>query len=833
MKLFRFYIDSTLIQNEPEGWKDFEVTVRRSQTDRFLYVEYNSQLILYKTAGYDEVYAYITANNYGKLIDFEVQESTDGGSTYSTLFEGIIDVSEVEFDLHRYTAKIRVSDASLATLINKNRTLKVTTGSTSSKNGVTISNLSMSTKQLDIVTKQGTTSRDVYCLDWGSLMSYLAAYVSDNTLTVTNTFYTALNGSGDYLYITPLGFLPKGEENIELLADFDARPERIGQVTTTLNETFLGVAKLYNLWMTVVKSGANYVLVINEEDDIYSTTDAITLSAVSMKLLRISDEQFYTSIKVGQDETKNAGVYYGTAAGLYGWGSTEVQLKTNANVTDTQLDLSTSLVYSGISVLMHALRFKVNDTGLATDYVLNYNFQPGADKNALLFGTSTTIGSQSVTKDVFLAEADTAAAAADVDSIGERELLGDVDNIKTYGQFLNSGFTNDLVIARHKLPFDTIVTTNPDPSMDVALKLNANVASTTRTSYTPTTIAVDIANDLMPLRSDITGGSDPYNQWNNTDYFFKPASLPGRIDDFLCSGTIAVNVSSTTSEGFRVYIFFAQVIDGVVYYDSVASSAASTTTGLANYTITGRRYVPFIENQSLQVLCAVLPEGTNPVFAGTTSGWTGWTYNGAFWTVTNDEILGDNSGGGAVTEDIELDDDLEAGETYKLSFDYPAATGGTCTVNIYTGTTLHDSVVIGGVAGSSGEIEFTVGSAPQTNLILSCDFGAGVVAQIENFQLNKKFRVTYDIRANNTVVNIDQVGFDGSSFTAASAATFKGYEFEVEGSCTSSEFQALMDDPRKRINVGGQYGWVYEVNYNFHTGQLRGTLLSDHTNLGL
>lgn len=827
---FRFTIDATVLTRDPEGWEGFDITIRRDYQNRFLYVEYNTALIFTKGAGFDQLYLYLSGNDYDGLADFKVEYSTDEGATYSLLFDAYIDMTDASYDLQRRTIEARIIDTSLAALINTNWDLDITTGSAASKNGTAITKATLATKTFQLVSKQGTRNRTIYVMEWDDLVQYLIQYVTDGTISVVNNFYTALT---DKLYLTPKVFLTKGIKEIEPETDWDDRAERNGLITTSIDEAINGVMKLYALFMTVVNNAGIYQAHIDEEDDTYSTTTALTVTDISTEEIRINTDRFYSEVQLGEQETKGAGVYYATNSSLYGWDEFKAQLKGQGNLRGNILDLTTTLIYSGVTIFTEALKQVITETG-GDDYVFTADVDNDDGKTALMVGSASQISAQTTTKGTQVAEADTAAEVADITNYNDQDLVSDQTNVVTYSQFLNAKLANDIVIARHSLPFDAYVAANPDDLIETVLKINANQGTKTRSSYTPATIDITSANDVLEIRGNIAGASDPYNQVDNTNNRYQAGSLAGRIDEYFIDGVVAVNIQSMTSEGAKVFLLLARTIDDVVYIDSIDESSNITATGLANHTLTGRRYIPMTDKETLQILVAVIPTGTNPVFSGLVSGWTGWTYSGTFWTVTSDEILGDNSGSGSpVTETIELDDDLENGYEYTLSFDYPAATGGTCTVNVYTGTTFHSSVVIGGIAGSSGDIVITVPAAPQDNLILSCDFDAGCVAQIENFVLQKKFTVQYDIRANNTVVNIDQLGFDGSAYATASPLTYKGYEVEIEGKALISEWKTLMDDPRKRVSVNGRLGWPLLLSFTPHTGRLDGTLITDHNNLNL
>lgn len=819
--IFRFYIDDELLQEHPNGWNDFTIDLIRNYEERFIYAEYNSSLTLYPTAGWEQVYAYIIANDYGKLINFSAQYSEDE-TTWTTFIDGLIDIADIEFDLNRYTAKVNIIDRSIATYINKNKSLKVTTGGSTSKNGETISNPSFPSRLLQLETKQGTNSRFIWPIESDALLDYVVSYISDNKLTVVNNWYDSLSRK---LYFIPLGALIKGVEEIEVKSDYVARPEIKAQITTSFSECFTDLSKLFNTFMTVVYNGTNYVLHVDEEADTYNNTTAFVLNDISRETLRINGDRFYTDIEVGQDEVKKAGVDYLTGASLYSWSRTNIQLKGQSNLRQSVLQLNTSFVYSALSIFSYAVRIDALDTTDSIEYALSYNTSSSGQKNVLLEGDSGTITAQTLNKSVYLGEADANAEVVDIENIEERELLQDVVNVTEKTAMLNQLMTNDEVVARYAMPFDTFLSANPDPAVDATLKLNANI--TGLQSIRNRTFELNTVDNLLPLRSDISGASDPYNQWSNTDYRFKPSSLSGRIDEFLISGTVSVNVSFTSTEGFKMVLYIVHLIDGVPYYDQVSESITSTSTGVQSLSVAGRRYVPFTDDGSFQFLAACVPNGDAFV---TNNDWgNNWTLDATYVSYSSTELIVDFTGFPSGTTQVTYDIALEITGDYRVSFDYPAPVG-IVSVQIRTSTTTHHTITPAGFAGSF-DGTFSA-SAPATfNLLFTMD--ADSVFVLENFILSKIYTVDYSIQASGTSFLVEQVGFDGSSYTNASPSTYKGYELEIEGNTTIADFKNSMDDPRKRIEVNGRYGWPLSLTFTPAKGTLKGTLISDHTNLGL
>lgn len=818
--MFRFYVDNTLLDQHPDGWADFTSTISRSEIDRFLFVEHDTDLVFRKNAGWDQIYPYITGNNYGKLIPFRAEYTENEGSTWNEIFEGYIDVSEVEVDLQYRTIKGQIADNSLGTLINKNRSLKVSSGTTSSKNGTTITKLSPAAKTFTLTTKQGVNSRSMLVFEWDDIITNLIDYITDGTISVVNNFYTGLT---EKLYMTPLSNLIRGVKTEELKTNYEARPEREPIMTTSLNEAFLDVGKLFNLWMVVIYDSGSHKITIEEEADIYTTTDAITVSTIRTKLLRINSERFFTSVQLGEEEVDNGGVFYAAASSLYGWRLTEIQLKGNTNIRESILDLTVGLIYSGVSIALYGLRIDVTDTGESADYVLSYNTRGSGSKNVLLQGTASTIAETTLNEEGFIAQADELASAADVTAIGETEILSDDVNIEAQSAMINQILTNDEILARYNLPFDTFVSTNPTPSVDVTLVLNADITGLSETKLLQ--FGLNETDHLFPLRSDVGTGEDNYNQWSNTEYRFTPAALSGRIDEYTISGSVRVNVSSFTDEGFRVVLFASRILNGVLYRDQLAQSSVSTSTGTQTLSLTGRRYVPFTSDESFRLLVACVPEGENYV---NSNDWSAWTYNLTHFADNGSGTLSaDETGDSGFTDSVvNFTALIENGAQFRVQFDYDGQL--VSSVKVVTGSTVHFTEIIAG-SGSFDEVI----TADDTDFELRISVDPDATLDISNFRLTKYYTCNYSVLQTGTEITISQEGFNGTVITSASAATFKGWELEFEGSCKISEWKALMDDPRKRVTVDGVSGWAKALTYNYQTGSLRGVLITDFNNLGL
>lgn len=96
--------------------------------------------------------------------------------------------------------------------------------------------------------------------------------------------------------------------------------------------------------------------------------------------------------------------------------------------------------------------------------------------------------------------------------------------------------------------------------------------------------------------------------------------------------------------------------------------------------------------------------------------------------------------------------------------------------------------------------------------------------------------ISYRINFTASEVDISGVDDDGEIIRAADASNAKVWTVNLEGSCTISEWAALMDDPRKNIacNIYDDptiKGWVDDLTFVPAKGTLSGRMITDHANL--
>jgi len=143
-KQFRIFFDDVEIQKEPAGLASFEITIERDDVLRGLFRTFSSELIFIGDA-YDILFNQFQFEGYCTDINVEIQERceevSDSGNLndYTTLFEGIIFLRDVKFNLSRCTATTKILDNSYFAKIDSNQKQKTFLSVGRSKNDVDIS----------------------------------------------------------------------------------------------------------------------------------------------------------------------------------------------------------------------------------------------------------------------------------------------------------------------------------------------------------------------------------------------------------------------------------------------------------------------------------------------------------------------------------------------------------------------------------------------------------------------------------------------------------------------------------------------------------------------
>ncbi len=136
--MYRYFLDGVLLQDEPIGWDQLITSLKRDRILKGIIKTIDTSLIFHGD-GYDYLLNIYLINSFCSQSSLTIQKSCDGGNTYQTFYEGIIFVSDIEFDEKRCLAKCKIQDNSFYAKIYNNKSQEWLPFVGLSKNGGAIS----------------------------------------------------------------------------------------------------------------------------------------------------------------------------------------------------------------------------------------------------------------------------------------------------------------------------------------------------------------------------------------------------------------------------------------------------------------------------------------------------------------------------------------------------------------------------------------------------------------------------------------------------------------------------------------------------------------------
>ncbi len=203
-------------------------------------------------------------------------------------FEGIIHIVDItEWNATRETIKTPIADNNLSSYVFNNRNVKAYINAPKTKSGGTATPAS-NIVNFDLFTPvggaYGVLRDNVYRVD--EAFSFLVDFISDGQMTYTSPFF-GTGGDRENLMIASA---------LHLSTDSDVHPY------LSFYELFTEMDKLFNLSMYIDYSTATPQIVIDKTDNIYVSTNLITLTDVRDITMSFDREKMYAFIDMGSSQ---------------------------------------------------------------------------------------------------------------------------------------------------------------------------------------------------------------------------------------------------------------------------------------------------------------------------------------------------------------------------------------------------------------------------------------------------------------------------------------------------------------------------------------------------
>lgn len=288
--IYKYYLDAVLLDEEPLGWSEMTNKIERVDEVKGIFITVDLTLTLYGY-GFDTLIA-----SYGQSFcnshTITIDESCDGGVTFSTAYEGIIFISDCTFDYNRCTVEAKVQDNSFYAKINNNKSVKTLVEIGSSKNGVAFTGAS--DYQVELFNPcDGTyyvAPRTPHCVRVFEAFRVLVAFMTDNAVGFSSSYFD-VGGEGEGYCVTD------GIHLSSLLAAEYSATRNIEKIC--FGDLFSEMDKKFNLGMMIDTSSGSPVLVIEQASFFKNSTSVLSMTKINGFKASVDVNRLFSQVRFG------------------------------------------------------------------------------------------------------------------------------------------------------------------------------------------------------------------------------------------------------------------------------------------------------------------------------------------------------------------------------------------------------------------------------------------------------------------------------------------------------------------------------------------------------
>lgn len=345
MKKYRYFLDGTLLADDPIGWDNFKPKLQRIKEFNALLLTIDATFDFFGD-GFSYLLNQINTSGHCGFIDLEVQELNDNQQTYRVVHKGNIRLSQCEIDRQQMKIKAPAEDNSFYARINNNKNIAAFPYVDRSKNDVTITACPFSyvhytvpsdcsVNPIIIAAPFTYTSAHFRAFD---LFTYLISFMTDGRVD----FQSTLLDTGDYagLMVTcgkVIRQITTGTTEISFKKDFQK---------ISFQKLYAEVNKLKRLCMRVATISGRPTVIIEQASDLNQTNIMHTCSDIEKVTETIDVSQLYAILKLGSTKTENAAsLSFPEDTTVLGFKEEELLLAGQCNL-DSTLDLVNSFIIS-------------------------------------------------------------------------------------------------------------------------------------------------------------------------------------------------------------------------------------------------------------------------------------------------------------------------------------------------------------------------------------------------------------------------------------------------------------------------------------------------------
>lgn len=237
---FRFTLDDFhVLDDEPIGWNDAKIVIKRNEDFGGLFLEYATELEFWGD-GYAYIRPQIEALGYCFSVKINIEYQCTDGAEFERVFIGYINISRAEIDDDKCTvrANLELDNVYSDFLNNAEKKVVISTGSTSFPNGTVINTPFQTINYHNVETGTNVlnepTDNRVLAVSAYNLLNYIVQINTEGQLSVVSDFFQITEPKFEDHEITLSGPALKSGDTISV-----TYKNMFGKVVTKSN-TFFG-----------------------------------------------------------------------------------------------------------------------------------------------------------------------------------------------------------------------------------------------------------------------------------------------------------------------------------------------------------------------------------------------------------------------------------------------------------------------------------------------------------------------------------------------------------------------------------------------------------------
>lgn len=280
----RFYFDDILINGQPEGWDQIEDSIKRPTEFNGIIEQVEASL----TFSGDAYHYLLTRKmeNSCQNVRVKIEEDCSGLGKWETLTEGLIFISQVEFNRTKHTARVSIIDNNISSRVWNNKSLQFIPTVGRSKNDTQINPVNPFTVSMFNPCTGNFSVADAKAFRIFDLLEYAIAFVSDGRVGFRSTLF---DYNGDHA-----GKMATTGRYIK--SDPDAR------ITLELGKMLTEINKKIRIGINIDTTGSIPVVVIEKYDDLFDDTVVLSFEKVGDLIEQISEEENYSAVTFGSGD---------------------------------------------------------------------------------------------------------------------------------------------------------------------------------------------------------------------------------------------------------------------------------------------------------------------------------------------------------------------------------------------------------------------------------------------------------------------------------------------------------------------------------------------------